>query len=199
MPAKLNSNQQAFAKRLSADTGLSLAVCQAWCLAEEPASASSAPNGANNWLNIGAFDSGNWAGGGASVWDSPVSAADATASFILGRPVNGQRAPMGASPGIRAIANSAGQSAAAQVSAIQNSGWATSHYPDLPSLLSSVGGGISISPDGTTGGASGAGGSALGTVLSGLEAVPGFAGVAVVAGGVLLLAVGLWAAGGFRV
>ena len=42
------------------------------------------------------------------------------------------------SAGIRAILSTAGQSPAAQVAAIQRSGWASSGYPDLPGLLQQV-------------------------------------------------------------
>lgn len=132
---KLNSSQQTFAARLQADTGLDPTVIAGWLLSEEPASSSNAPNGANNWLNIGSFDSGNWAGGGSNVWADPTVAADATASFIMGHSVNGVTAPMHASAGIRAILNAAGASVAEQIAAIQHSGWATSGYPDLASIV----------------------------------------------------------------
>lgn len=136
---KLNANQQAFASRLQADTGLAPAVVAGWVLAEEPASSAQAPNGANNWLNIGSFDSGGWQGGGSTVWASPEGAADATAAFILGHPVNGITPPMYGSTGIRQIAAAAGQGIAAEIAAIQHSGWATSGYPDLPQLVNEVG------------------------------------------------------------
>ncbi len=132
---KLNANQAAFASRLQADTGLDPHVIAGWLLAEEPASASAAPNGANNWLNIGAFDSGGFAFGGSSVWSSPAEAADATAAFMLGHPVGGITPPAYGSSGIRSIIASAGQGIQAQIAAIQRSGWATSGYPDLPSLV----------------------------------------------------------------
>jgi hypothetical protein len=132
---KLNGNQSAFASRLQADTGLDPKVIAGWLLAEEPASSSTAPNGANNWLNIGAFDNGGWAFGGASVWADPQHAADATAAFMLGHPVNGITPPAYGSSGIRSIIASAGRGIQAQIAAIQRSGWATSGYPTLPSLV----------------------------------------------------------------
>lgn len=132
---RLNSSQGSFASRLAADTGLDPRVIAGWLLAEEPASAAAAPNGANNWLNIGAFSGGGWAYGGSSVWAAPQQAADATAAFILGHPVNGVSPPAYGSVGIRRIAGTAGQSASSQVAAIQQSGWATSGYPDLPGLV----------------------------------------------------------------
>ncbi len=130
--AKLNANQAAFAKRLNANTGLDPKVISAWILNEEPASASHAPNGANNWLNIGAFDNGGWAYGGASVWDDPTKAADATASFILGHPVNGVRPPAYGSQSIRNIIKSVGKGVKAQAAAIAGSDWASSHYAGGP-------------------------------------------------------------------
>lgn len=132
---KLNGSQAAFASRLQADTGLDPKVIAGWLLAEEPASATAAPNGANNWLNIGAFDSGGFAFGGASVWSSPTEAADATAAFMLGHPVGGVTPPAYGSAGIRSIIASAGRGISAQIAAIQRSGWASSGYPDLPSLV----------------------------------------------------------------
>lgn len=137
----LNTAQLAFAKRLQKDTGLNPAVISSWLLNEEPASSSQAPNGANNWLNIGAFDGGNWQGGSNPVWSSPESGADATASFILGHPVNGVNAPMYGASSIRAIIDTVGKSAQAQAQAIEASGWATSHYHGngIQSLLSLFG------------------------------------------------------------
>lgn len=129
--ASLNKMQQTFAQRLQSDIGLEPAVICGWVHAEEPASATQAPNGANNWLNIGAFDAGNWAGGGSDVWSTPTKGADATASFILGKGVNGISSPMHAADTIHAITAAAGKSVAEQISAIQNSGWASSGYPDL--------------------------------------------------------------------
>lgn len=129
--SKLNSSQETFAETLAKDTGLSLAVVQGWVLSEEPASASQAPNGANNWLNIGDTGSGNF-GGSNSVWDNPTAAANLTAQWLSGAPLAGYGP---ASAGIQAIIASAGKSIADQVHAIQNSGWAASGYPDLFSVV----------------------------------------------------------------
>lgn len=126
--SRLNTNQASFARRLQADTGLDPRVIEAWLLHEEPASSAQAPNGANNWLNIGAFDSGNWAFGGANVWSNPVTAADATAAFMFGHSVNGVKPPAVGAPSIRAILNSVGKGIAAEALAIESSGWASSHY-----------------------------------------------------------------------
>lgn len=195
--SSLNAAQATFAQRLAQDVGLDAAVVQAWVLSEEPASAASAPNGANNWLNIGAFDAGGWAGGGANVWGDPTTAADATAAFILGHPVNGVSAPLSAAPGIRAIAGTAGQSPSAQVQAIQHSGWASSGYPNLPSVLSGVQGSGVQAPAPTAPSAAAAGSGGLGSIQSGLGSIAGvpIAGVFVVLGGVLLGVVALWAGG----
>jgi hypothetical protein len=131
----LNSKQQMFAKRLQGNIGLEPAVICGWIISEEPASASQAPNGANNWLNIGAFDAGGWGGGGSNVWSDPAKGADATASFILGRQVNGISSPLKAAASIHSIAASAGKGVDAQVSAIQHSGWASSGYPNLAQVV----------------------------------------------------------------
>lgn len=134
---QLNKNQQSFAAELASKTGLDVNVIAAWLLAEEPASAAQAPNGANNWLNIGDTGSGNF-GGNAAAWANPVSAADATAAWLAG----GNAIPGygTASPGIRSILSTAGQPPAAQITAIQHSGWAASGYPDLPQVYTSVSG-----------------------------------------------------------
>lgn len=135
--AALNSRQQTFASTLAADTGLDPNVVAAWVHAEEPASASSAPNGANNWLNIGAFDSGNFAGSGAAEWSDPVAAAHLTAHWLSGASIPGLGT---ASAGIRSILSSARADPGSQVRAIQQSGWATSGYPDLPGIYQSFAG-----------------------------------------------------------
>lgn len=134
---QLNKSQQSFATELAAKTGLDVNVIAAWLLAEEPASAAQAPNGANNWLNVGDTGSGNF-GGSAAAWANPVSAADATAAWLAG----GNAIPGygTASPGIRSILSTAGQPPAAQITAIQHSGWAASGYPDLPQVYTSVSG-----------------------------------------------------------
>ena len=108
----------------------------AWLLSEEPASASQAPNGANNWLNIGATDSGFY-GAGNPAWADPTTAGAFSAQWVGGTSAPGFGT---ASKGIQAILSTAGQSAAAQVRAIQQSGWASGGYPSLPSVFASLGG-----------------------------------------------------------
>jgi len=135
----LTSGQQQFAVRLAQDTGLNTQVIAAWLLAEESGGAAQSRQSANNndWLNIGYTDSGTY-GSSDSIWSSPVTAADATGGWLKGQdtiPGYGT-----ASAGIRAILQTAGQSPQAQIAALQQSGWASSGYPDLPSLLAQVGG-----------------------------------------------------------
>lgn len=127
----LNKSQLTFAQQLSADTGLSLPVVEGWVHSEEPATAAQAPNGANNWLNIGATNSG-YAGGGNPAWDNPINAANQTAAWLEG----GDAPGFGhAASGIRDILASAGKSVDAQVAAIRASGWSTSGYPQLAATV----------------------------------------------------------------
>jgi hypothetical protein len=133
----LTSNQQQFASRLSADTGLDPGVVSAWLLSEESGGAAQSRDAAgnNDWLNIGYTDSGTYGSSG-SEWSNALTAADATAGWLKGQntiPGYGT-----ASSGIQAVLNTAGQPASAQISALQNSGWASSGYPDLPGLYQQV-------------------------------------------------------------
>jgi len=135
----LTSDQQQFASELSAQTGLDPSVVSAWLLAEESGGAAQSRQAQNNndWLNIGYTDSATY-GSGDSIWSNPVAAADATAGWLKGQstiPGYGT-----ASAGIQGILSTAGQSPAAQISALQNSGWASSGYPSLPSLYQQVAG-----------------------------------------------------------
>ncbi len=135
----LTSDQRQFASRLAADTGLDPGVVSAWLLAEESGGAAVSRQSANNndWLNIGYTDSATY-GSSDSIWSNPTTAADATAGWLKGQdtiPGYGT-----ASSGIQAILQTAGQSPSAQISALQNSGWASSGYPDLASLYAQVAG-----------------------------------------------------------
>jgi hypothetical protein len=135
----LTSNQQQFASRLAADTGMDPGVISAWLLAEESGGAATSRQAASNndWLNIGYTDSGTYGSAG-SEWSDPLTAADATAGWLKGQntiPGYGT-----ASSGIQAVLQTAGQPAAEQISALQNSGWASSGYPDLPGLYQQVAG-----------------------------------------------------------
>ena len=133
------SDQQQFASRLAADTGLDPGVVSAWLLAEESGGAAVSRQSANNndWLNIGYTDSATY-GSTDSIWSNPTSAADATAGWLKG----GNTIPGygTASSGIQAILQTAGQDPSAQISALQNSGWASSGYTELPSLYAQVAG-----------------------------------------------------------
>jgi hypothetical protein len=135
----LTSAQQTFATRLAADTGLDSGVVSAWLLAEESGGAAVSRQSANNndWLNIGYTDSGTY-GSADNVWSDPSTAADATAGWLKGQdtiPGYGT-----ASSGIQSIVSTAGQAPQAQISALQNSGWASSGYPSLDSLYQQVAG-----------------------------------------------------------
>jgi hypothetical protein len=135
----LTSAQQQFASRLADNTGLDPGVVSAWLLAEESGGAAVSRQSANNndWLNIGYTDSGTY-GSADPIWSNPITAADATAGWLKGQntiPGYGT-----ASRGIQAILGTAGQPAAAQIAALQNSGWASSGYPSLPSLYQQVAG-----------------------------------------------------------
>jgi hypothetical protein len=137
--SQLTSGQQQFAARLAANTGLDPSVISAWLLAEESSGAAQSRQAANNndWLNIGYTDSGTF-GSSDSVWGDPTTAADATAGWLKGQntiPGYGT-----ASSGVQAILQTAGQPPASQIAALQQSGWASSGYPDLPSLYQQVAG-----------------------------------------------------------
>jgi hypothetical protein len=145
----LTSDQQAFATELAAKTGLSPAVVGGWVLAEESGDAATGRQASNNndWLNIG-YTGSNAAGSngtGDAVWQSPLTAADATAAWLDGRssiPGYGT-----ASAGIQGILKTAGQSEASQVSAIQSSGWAASHYPELSDLVRQISESAGLGPN----------------------------------------------------
>ena len=135
----LTPGQQQFATQLAAQTGLDPQVVSAWMLAEESggAAASRQAQGNNDWLNIGWTDSGRY-GTTDGIWSDPISAANATAGWLKGQntiPGYGT-----ASAGVQSILSSAGQPPAQQIAALQHSGWASSGYPDLPSVYGTVAG-----------------------------------------------------------
>jgi hypothetical protein len=119
----LTSGQEKFVARLSELTGLNPRVAAAWCLAEESGSAATGRQAANNynWLNIGYFDSGAGRIAFDQAFSNPVSAAEQTAKFLEGK-------WGGASSSIRAILSTVHQDPQAQIMAIANSDWASSHY-----------------------------------------------------------------------
>jgi cell wall-associated NlpC family hydrolase len=119
----LTPGQEKFAGRLAQLTGLDPRVIAAWQLAEESGGAAQGREQASNfnWLNIGYFDSGAGQIAFVKAFSEPVTAADQTAEFLKGQ-------WGGASPSIRAILNTVGQSPDQQMAAIANSDWASSHY-----------------------------------------------------------------------
>jgi hypothetical protein len=135
--SQLTSGQQQFASTLSAETGLNPNVVSAWMLSEESGGAAQSRQSANNndWLNIGYTDSATY-GSSDSVWSDPTSAANATAAWLKGESsISGYGT---ASSGIQSILSSVGQTPAAQIQAIQNSGWSSSGYPNLESTYGEV-------------------------------------------------------------
>jgi hypothetical protein len=119
----LTSGQEKFAGRLAELTGLDPRVVSAWELAEESGGAAQAREAAGNfnWLNIGYFDSGAGKIAFDKSFGDPVSAAEQPANFLKGK-------WGGASTGIRAILGTVGKDPQEQMTAIANSGWASSHY-----------------------------------------------------------------------
>jgi hypothetical protein len=136
---EMTPGQRTFATQLAAQTGLDPGVVSAWMLAEESGGAAQARErqGNFNWLNIGWTDSGRYGTSG-SVWSDPVAAATATAGWLKGQDTVAGYGK--ASAGVQAILQTAGQPPAAQLAALQHSGWASSGYPDLPGLYQQVAG-----------------------------------------------------------
>jgi hypothetical protein len=135
--SQLTSGQQQFASTLSADTGLNPNVVSAWLLAEESGGAAQSRQSAgnNDWLNIGYTDSATY-GASDSVWSDPTNAANATAAWLKGGDsISGYGT---ASSGIQSILATVGQTPAAQIQAIQGSGWSSGGYPSLGTLYDQV-------------------------------------------------------------
>ncbi|NUQ70385.1 MAG: hypothetical protein HUU17_06125 [Chthonomonadales bacterium] len=108
-------DQATFAAELAKQTGLSPRVVAAWVRQE----GGNLNPGDNNWLNIGAFDSGfDQSIMGDPAFRDPKSAAKVTADFLRGK-------VYGASEGIQAILGAAGKGDQQQIAAIAGSGWAT--------------------------------------------------------------------------
>ena len=134
----LTTGQQQFASRLAAQTGLDPGMISAWLLAEESCGAAQSRQSANNndWLNIGYTDSGTY-GASASIWNDPITAADATAGWLKGQDtIPGYGRAVSGSPG-RPFDRRASRPPA-QIAALQQSGWASSGYPDLPGLYQQI-------------------------------------------------------------
>jgi hypothetical protein len=135
----LTTSQQQFASTLSADTGLNPSVVSAWLLSEESGGAAQTREAAgnNDWLNIGYTDSATY-GASDAVWSDPVAAANATAQWLQGQDsISGYGT---ASAGVQSILSSVGQTPAAQIQAIQGSGWASGGYPSLGATYLQVAG-----------------------------------------------------------
>ena len=130
----LTNGQKVFRDKFVELTGLNKGVVTAWMLAEESSSAALARENQKNfnWLNIGWFDTGRGGLTFDATWGTPQAAAKASADFLKG-------IRFGPSPGIRKIIKTAGQSPKNQISAIQNSGWASGGYSELPSLYNQYG------------------------------------------------------------
>ena len=173
----LTSGQEAFGARLVADTCLNPQVVIAWMRSEEngPAAQSRQLANNNNWLNIGYFDSGTGAIAFDRAFAAPISGADLTARFLEGTwgGASAKSKTCGGQHGIRGILATVGQSAEAQIAAIQASGWATSCYPDLVTEYEWVSG-ITLAPvaAGDLASASGTGGTlTLAELTNGLATV----------------------------
>lgn len=120
----LTAGQRTFINTVAKETGLSPRVIAAQVLAEQSGDAATQreAEGNHNWLNIGYFDDGPDPGiTGDAGWRSAKSAGKLTAAFFKGQ-------KFGASQGIRNVLNTAGRSDAEQMSALVNSGWASSGY-----------------------------------------------------------------------
>jgi len=139
MAAKLSYNQLTFARELAAKTGLNGNVVAAWLLQEQGVeNANPASSGLYNFLNVGVTGSGNF-GTSDSIWNNPLTAADATAGWLMGvkTAVPGweRSSPLLDFSAIRGNPQ-------AQITAIQQSGFATSGEPSLPALYQEAAGGI---------------------------------------------------------
>ena len=137
--AVFTPGQLQFVSRYAAQTGLNPQVVAAQVFNEMNGSAAASRQAAgdHDWLNIGRTDSGP-RGAGDPVWNNPITAADASANWIKGTysvPGFGK-----AASGITAILKSVGQGPAAQIQALQQSPWASSHYPNLPAVFQTVSG-----------------------------------------------------------
>jgi hypothetical protein len=121
------ADQQAFGAALAKASGLDPQFVQAWLVHEQAPGSPSAP-GSNNWLNIGAVSSNpsDWTPTYWAIAAMPATqAGQATAAWMK------QNQP--------SIMAAAGQGAAAQVTALENSGWAAGHY-NFQSAIAFLGG-----------------------------------------------------------
>jgi hypothetical protein len=196
------SNRQVFEAELARQTGLDPAVIHAWVSAESGNERyGTAPAGSNqNWLNIGFFDSGPGKLAYSQAFADPKTAADYTARFMRG-------SWGGASPGIRSILNTVGQSAQHQIAAIGSSGWATNpqYGSNILALFNHPGPYVAPDPNSLSsivGQVAGAAGQTASTIGNAATSVPDFLGklsdprtwlrVAMALGAIILLTFGLF-------
>lgn len=147
--ANFSPQQKAFIGTYAKATGLHPGVVAAQVAAEEPVGASSGYRGTQNWLNVGITNSGPF-GAANPAWHDPVKAAQLAAAWATGRtsiPGFGHAAPSI----VNAIRSTAGQAPQAQIAALQRSGWASSGYPNLPSLFQTYGATNPTAPMGARG------------------------------------------------
>ncbi len=111
-------SQKAFGKAFAAATGLSVSVVEAWLLHEQPPGHPATP-GSNNWLNVQYTDSGPNSTYFNIAKLPPAAAGRASAAWLRKQ------------PGLASILHAAGHGSAAEVRAIENSGWASSHYGNV--------------------------------------------------------------------
>ncbi len=152
--AMFTPDQGSFIAAMWAYTRLDKNVIAAWVLSEN---AAGGENGAQNWLGVGIETGGTRVGNTSSVWNSPVTAAEATAAWGTGDKYKLKQ--MGftqfsvASPEIKKIFAAWNESAEQQIALIQYNGpggWSTGGEPSLPSLYNQIvaAGGINLQ-DGT--------------------------------------------------
>lgn len=108
-------DQRLFGAYFAAATGLSPQVVGKWLAAEQGPGSAATP-GSNNWLNIQYTDSGPNSTYFHIAHMDPRSAALASAQWLKQQ------------SGLRGILAAAGKGVQAEARAIENSGWASSHY-----------------------------------------------------------------------
>jgi hypothetical protein len=119
--------QKTFGEEFAKLSGLNPSVVDAWLLHEQPAGSPSKP-GSNNWLNIQYTDSGPNATYFQIAALPARQAAQASVEWLRKQ------------PGLASILQAAGHGEAAEVTAIEDSGWASSHYGnESPSAFLGVG------------------------------------------------------------
>lgn len=183
MSAQLSENQRRFAQAYAATTGLSPALVVAQLIAEEPAGAAwPVGHRDQNWLNIGKTDSKWYAGGWGSL--TPEQAGRLSGLWAMGKynvPGFGK-----AAAGIIAMTRTAGQPLDTQIAALQRSGWASSGYPDLPSIAAHVSGATPLAASSTASGAPSSTPASSGSGLGGWLARAGLTAALLLAGAGLL-------------